>query len=331
MINIKPSQGYHIIISKKGKREMTNQKMLQLSNEELVEMFKNAPKNEQGAILGLLYYKNTGLIKQIANKYTGYETIEDLMQESFFGLREAAESYDSTQGSLFSSYAGIWIRQAMRRYIESSGSCIRYPNYKRGEVYKYSKILNNFYVEFGRKPTDHEVSKILNITIEKVKKIKEDKARFKIMSLDAAIKTDDDGELTVGDTIAGEEDIETEIIEIQDNERLRLLLWHEVESLPDDETIVIKKRYEDNLSCGETGSALGIDESQVKSIQAKALRKLRKSKIINRIYKEEFMYSRAFTGTGLESFKRTQTSSTERVAIRIYEKECEKTVRRQQA
>ena len=82
------------------------------------------------------------------------------------------------------------------------------------------------------------------------------------------------------ETLDFEEDIETEIIEIQDNERLRLLLWHEVESLPDDETKVIKKRYEDNLSCGETGSALGIDEGQVKNIQAKTLRKLRKSKII---------------------------------------------------
>lgn len=295
---------------------MKNNSLTNLSNEELIEMFQNE-KKDRGEILGVLYFKNSGLIKQIASKFSGYENIEDLMQESFFGLQAAAELYDPEKGA-FSTYATIWLRQTIRRYIDNCGSCVRFPSGKIGEVFKYTRIANSYEMEFGREPTDKELAALLGVSIEEAQRIKADKAMIRIKSLDAPIQSEDETTLTVGDSIAGGEDPEAEVIEIQDNERLKLILWNEVAGLPEKEAEVITKRFKDNMSTEETGTALGMNKSTVSTIQARALKKLRQSEVVN-IFWNDYRYSKAYLGVGVGVFQRTWTSSTEREAIRKHE------------
>ena len=58
-----------------------------MTNEEIVENIRNGysvTKNMQ-----LLYDNNLALIKRYVKPYTAYESMEDLLQEAYFGLWEA--------------------------------------------------------------------------------------------------------------------------------------------------------------------------------------------------------------------------------------------------
>lgn len=84
-------------------------------NEDLVLMIQ---RNEDKARhLGELYEQNRGVIAIIAKRYSEYAETEDLMQESFFGLSEAAARWDPEAGTKFISYASYWIRAAIISYI----------------------------------------------------------------------------------------------------------------------------------------------------------------------------------------------------------------------
>ena len=86
-----------------------------MSNEDLVLMIQ---RNEDKARhLGELYVQNRGVIAIIAKRYSEYAETEDLMQESFFGLSEAAARWDPEAGTKFISYASYWIRAAIISYL----------------------------------------------------------------------------------------------------------------------------------------------------------------------------------------------------------------------
>ena len=104
------------------------------SNEELcrkIQAGENANMN-----FGLLYLQNTALIKKVALRYAGVEELEDLIQESYFGLLKAAQLYDESLGFKFTSYAPYWIRNAIESYLENN-SLIRLPPHRREKMQEY--------------------------------------------------------------------------------------------------------------------------------------------------------------------------------------------------
>lgn len=291
---------------------------ISMNNEQLVEVYQGTDdKALQSDILGMLYMNNERLIRKIANRYAAYENIEDLMQEGgYFGLKNAVEMYDTEQEATFVTYAYQWIRSACRKYLDNCGTVLRYPVHKRNSVYKLSKITNSFLMEFNREPSDRELCSLLGISQVQLNQVKEDKARLRIRSLDKPL-TEEVDSFTLGDTVADDHDCMEDIIDIEDNARLRSILRDELAALTPKEEEVIVKRYRDCMSLKEIGSNMGITAEGARHIESQAMRKLRKSTKL-RQYREECI-SHAYCGTGLQRFLNTNTSSTERAAIELYE------------
>lgn len=61
------------------------------------------------------YYRNRGL------------AMEDVIQEGIIGLNRAAEKFDPERGTRFTTYATLWIRQAIQRGLQNTGIAIRLP------------------------------------------------------------------------------------------------------------------------------------------------------------------------------------------------------------
>ncbi len=290
-----------------------------LTNEEVVEMYQKAAEPEQMRYLLMLYETNRDLIAYVARKYKCYAEFDDLMQESFFGMKAAADAYDPDQGS-FSTYAVLWLKQTMRRYIDNTQTAVRFPADVRQRVFKYRQILNRYIGKYGKAPTEREMMQLLQVSAEQYRKISKNNDMLRIRSTEEVISAEDE-DYILGDTLAdprAEERFE-EIIEIEDNKQLHDLLWN-VDFLTNQEKDIIKKRYQDQRTLEDIGSETGATREKVRQIEARALRKYRRDQRIQK-YKDDFVSARAYRGTGLSAFEYSGSSATERTAIDLYEKE----------
>ena len=290
-----------------------------LTNEEIVEQYQQAQEAERMSYLLKLYEQNRDLIAYVAQKYKGYADLDDLLQEGFFGMKAAADAYDQDQGS-FSTYAVVWLKQAMRRYIDNNQTVVRFPVYIRDRVFKYRQIREKYIEKYGKIPTDYEMMRLLHVSAEQYRNITKTDDMLRIRSTEEVISADDDA-YTLGDTLAdpdAEERFE-KVIEIEDNKLLHDLLW-DADYLTDQERLVIKERYQDQKILEEIGSEISVSKEAVRKIEAKALRKYRRDQRIQK-YKDDFVSARAYRSTGLTSFMNSGTSATEKTAMEIYETE----------
>src|SRR3954452_12109765 len=102
-----------------------------LTASEEVELAKRIEKGDLVAKQRMIE-ANLRLVVHNAKRYrrreeTGGLTFADLIQEGTIGLIRAAEKFDWRKGFKFSTYATLWIRQAIRRAIAEKERTIRLP------------------------------------------------------------------------------------------------------------------------------------------------------------------------------------------------------------
>lgn len=264
-----------------------------------------------------LWQQNKAFVAMLARKYKGYAEIDDLMQEGYLGLNDAVEHYDIDSGYSFISYAAFWIRQKMRRYIERSG-VIRLPAEMYQSVIKYKSLVSKYVQEHGCKPSDKACMDFLGVDEEDLDKVRKASNRTNTNSLEATISNDDS--MTLGDTIASDQNVEEDAIRKRDLELMSVELWNAVASLPGNQALTITGRYKDGETLKELGVQMGCSFQYVRDLERKALRTLRKPHICRRFqpYFECYLSAASIHNVGVAAFKRTWTSSTERDALRAY-------------
>jgi RNA polymerase primary sigma factor len=133
------------------------------------------------------------------------------------------------------------------------------------------------------------------------------------------VKGFEEESFTVGDGIPSGEDIEGTVLDRLQHEQLKAVLWECVDSLPDRQSEIIRKRYQGNMTMAEIGRVQGVTLEVIRQHEAKAMRELRKPKHYKRLRpflpEDEKIYSMGLSGNGAERFSQTWTSSTERAVI----------------
>lgn len=243
---------------------------------ELLLKASNGDKEAKNVIVEHYLRLVISMARRYANKSLSFE---DLIQEGNFGLMKAIEKFDPSMGYRFSTYATWWIRQSISRAIADKGSVVRLPVHLYEKVNLVRKATITLEQELKRKPTTKEIANYLRLS-EKV--------------VNLALKNGTEP-CSLNDFISEEESLEYEDVlqsnddSVEDKVTLKFLKddinkLFDSKILTEREKEVLKLRYGfyDNSTyiLGDVSKIYGVTGERIRQIEEKALKKLRKSKII---------------------------------------------------
>ena len=247
-----------------------------LTLNEFKRIVSNVQKGERESSIAKkeMIEANLRLVISIAKKYTnrGLQFL-DLIQEGNIGLMKAVDKFEYRRGYKFSTYATWWIRQAITRSIADQARTIRIPVHIIETINKIVRTQRLLLNDIGREPTPEEISKKLNMPLEKVRKVL--KIAKEPVSLETPVGDEEDSHL--GDFIQDENAVIPIDAAIHSN--LRQTTTKILSSLTPREERVLRMRFGIGMNSDHTleevGQQFSVTRERIRQIEAKALRKLK--------------------------------------------------------
>lgn len=261
-------------------KEFTRQPLL--TNEEVLDLCKR--KDTDREALNILVERNMRLVISIAKRYIGSGLdFQDLIQEGSFGLMKGIQKYDYTKGYALSTYCTWWIRQAINRAVQQDGRTIRVPVHimeKRSKVERTRKRLE---MKIGRVPTDVELAKECDMTLDELLGLVNDTAS--IVSLSTPVGEEE--ESTLMDFIQDDKKSpEQEYVNVELQDKVKEILDQVFEK--DQRTReVLNLRFgltgRPPMTLEEVGMEFGVTRERIRQIESKGLKKLKNPRIAIRL------------------------------------------------
>jgi RNA polymerase sigma factor for flagellar operon FliA len=215
------------------------------------------------------------LVKNVAGRMAmGFPRsveLDDLISTGTIGLIDAIGNFDPERGVKFETYAVPRIRGAILDELRALDWIPRSTRAKARSIDRATVELENL---LGRKPAGSELARKLEWSHAELQQAMDDISGTSLLSLDEMVyREEDNRQVPRVETvhIVAEEDVLSDIEKME----LRAYLVTAVETLPDQERLVIGLYYYEELTLKEIGTIMSISESRVSQIHTKAVRKLR--------------------------------------------------------
>ncbi len=220
-----------------------------------------------------LVLANLGLVVIIARKYQGHGlALDDLVGEGNLGLIRAAEHFDPEYGTRFSTYAGYWVRQAMRDALINRTATIRLPAHMVRLLTRWERAEQFLYQEKKYPPSFDEVASHLGLTESEQKLVQKAQHAFRVRP--ASSMQADQGGRSSDDPIEAYPRSDDSLRSHEDREDLETRM----RCLDERELRVLESRFglggESPLTLKEVGKHMGLTKEWVRVIERRAIRKL---------------------------------------------------------
>ncbi len=216
---------------------------------------------------------NLRLVVNMARLYNGKGWhIDDLIEEGNLGLIKAADNYNISEGTRFSTYASYWINQAMHRAMINSSKLIRLPAYMVEIICKWRRAIPLLESELHRPPYSEEIARRIGLPRKRMSITLKALNAYKI-----APPPDTPDGLGLEGIIADGRDLTPDDVCMEKNNLQKV--HEELGHLSERESTVLKLRYGliDNKehTLRDVGLTLKITRERVRQISLDAIAKLR--------------------------------------------------------
>ncbi len=253
-----------------------------LTCEEEKELAIKIKKGDAKALESLVN-SNLRLVIKIAHHYIiPSNKIMDIIQEGNIGLMTAARKFSPDFNVRFASYASLWIKQSISRYLTSNDELIHLPSRKATIVRNIKKFRTEFKKTNEREPLTEEILKEIDIE-EKQLKALHTFIYESICSLDANVSFSkkEKNTSTLYDYISSGNAENPENIYI--TRELGLQLDKQLDFLGERDKDILKNRYRLNrdkkvIPFHELGKKYALSPESVRQITIRAIKKLKAKK-----------------------------------------------------
>jgi RNA polymerase sigma factor for flagellar operon FliA len=193
------------------------------------------------------------------------EDYEDAASQGLIGLIEAIDRYDISYGTQFSTYATLRIRGKVLDHLRALDWLSRTARKRARAV---QQATTHLWGELHRSPTDDELGSYLGMDQAALKKALID-ANHVIISMDSDLSNDGESETSLHDILA--DDNKKNPSEILEEQELKDHLIVAIRDLSERQQILLSLYYYEELTLKEIGAVLGVSESRVCQLHARAV------------------------------------------------------------
>lgn len=242
-----------------------------LSADQEVELATRIHNGDKAALAKLINC-NLRLVVSIAHKFGNTRlSLMDLIQEGNLGLMTAAEKFETSFKTRFSTYAYPWIMQYMLRYANTKVSFITLPHRKDDLIRKIQAAQSAIFQQTGHEATVPEISEYLGLPEDKVQETMA--YSYSVASLDVEA-SDEDNSVTVGDLLA-DTTYSPELMYMK--EETKRNIREMMENLPGNEKKVIWYRYNfdgenHKKTLREISKIIGVSPEAVRQTEIRAIK-----------------------------------------------------------
>jgi RNA polymerase sigma-B factor len=208
------------------------------------------------------------LARQLASRYRyAGEQFEDLVQVACVGLLKAIDRYEPERGTGFARYAVPTMLGELKRHFRDKGWAVRVPRATQELALRVTEALGTLPALLGRSPRPRDVAEALDVSVEDVLEAMETATAYEAASLDAPHAAADDEDWTRLESL-GAEDPRYELVDLE--QALRGTL----DALPARERMILKLRFEYDLTQAEIAKSIGVSQMHVSRLLRRSLDRL---------------------------------------------------------
>jgi RNA polymerase sigma factor FliA len=194
--------------------------------------------------------------------------LDDLMSAGIFGLMDAIAAFDLERGVKFETYCAPRIRGAI---LDELRSMDWVPRLVRSRAHKLDNATKELEVQMGRSPTNEEIAKRLQVSMNEFEKMAKDTSAVGLVSLSRKwFETDSNKDVREIDVLEDKRGADP-VREIQRKDLKELM----TRGLSRAERLIIILYYFEEMTMKEIGATLDLSESRVSQMHSSILARLR--------------------------------------------------------
>jgi RNA polymerase sigma-B factor len=250
-----------------GLRDDLPREQRQYETQRLITEAHRSTGRERDDLLSQVVLVNTGVARSLARRYSHRGVaLEDLEQVAYTALVRAAHKFDPDVADDFLTFAVPTIRGELKRWFRDHGWMVRPPRSLQ-ELQAAAMRVRDEASARGEELRPAQIAKVLGVGEREVDQALAIRGCFTPTSLDAPSDAVEEG-ASLADLLPTYDD-DLAAIEV------RLMLEQALANLTPRERLIVRLRFNEEMSQKEIGEVIGVTQMQVSRLLGKVLQRLR--------------------------------------------------------